>query len=92
MDPGIRQSGITSLYRAMRVTIEAPKWPKGGNPWFFVRSPTTIIIMTDARWVEGLHPPLCSITFFFTPHAPVIYLGYLATPPLYKFTRHHVEC
>ncbi len=81
---------ITSLYRAMRVTIGTDEDPKEVNVSKIAYH--KIIIMTDAD-VDGSHIATLLMTFFFRRMRPVIENGYLylATPPLYKCTRGKVE-
>ena len=77
---------ITSLFRAMRVTIGTEEDPKEVNISRIAYH--KIIIMTDAD-VDGSHITTLLMTFFFRRMRPVIEKGYLylATPPLYKCTR-----
>jgi len=81
---------ITSLFRAMRVTIGTPEDAKAVN--ISKLAYHKIIIMTDAD-VDGSHIDTLLMTFFFRRMRPVIEQGYLylATPPLYKCTRGKVE-
>ena len=81
---------ITSLYRAMRVTIGTEEDPKEVNVSKIAYH--KIIIMTDAD-VDGAHIATLLMTFFFRRMRPVIENGYLylATPPLFKCTRGKVE-
>lgn len=81
---------ITSLFRAMRVTIGTEEDPKEVNISRIAYH--KIIIMTDAD-VDGSHIATLLMTFFFRRMRPVIENGYLylATPPLYKCTRGKVE-
>ena len=81
---------ITSLFRAMRVTIGTEEDPKEVNISRIAYH--KIIIMTDAD-VDGSHIATLLMTFFFRRMRPVIEKGYLylATPPLYKCTRGKVE-
>ncbi len=81
---------ITSLYRAMRVTIGTEEDPKEVNISRLAYH--KIIIMTDAD-VDGSHIATLLMTFFFRRMRPVIEQGYLylATPPLYKCIRGKVE-
>ncbi len=77
---------ITSLFRAMRVTIGTEEDSKEVNISKIAYH--KIIIMTDAD-VDGAHIATLLMTFFFRRMRPVIENGYLylATPPLYKCTR-----
>ena len=81
---------ITSLFRAMRVTIGTEEDPKEVNISRIAYH--KIIIMTDAD-VDGSHIAPLLMTFFFRRMRPVIEKGflYIATPPLYKCTRGKVE-
>ena len=81
---------ITSLYRAMRVSIGTEEDPKEVNLSRLAYH--KIIIMTDAD-VDGSHIATLLMTFFFRRMRPIIENGYLylATPPLYKCTRGKVE-
>ena len=81
---------ITSLFRAMRVTIGTEEDPKEVN--ISKLAYHKIIIMTDAD-VDGAHIATLLMTFFFRRMRPVIEQGYLylATPPLFKCTRGKVE-
>ena len=77
---------ITSLFRAMRVTIGTEEDSKAVN--LDKLAYHKIIIMTDAD-VDGSHIATLLMTFFFRRMRPIIENGYLylATPPLYKCTR-----
>ena len=81
---------ITSLFRAMRVTIGTEEDPKEVNISRLAYH--KIIIMTDAD-VDGSHIATLLMTFFFRRMRPIIENGYLylATPPLYKCTRGKIE-
>lgn len=77
---------ITSLFKAMRVTIGTEEDSKEVN--LDKLAYHKIIIMTDAD-VDGSHIATLLMTFFFRRMRPIIENGYLylATPPLYKCTR-----
>ena len=72
---------ITSLFRAMRVTIGTDEDSKAVN--LDKLAYHKIIIMTDAD-VDGSHIATLLMTFFFRRMRPIIENGflYLATPPL----------
>ena len=74
---------ITSLFRALRVTIGTDDDPKAPN--ISKLAYHKIIIMTDAD-VDGAHIATLLMTFFFRRMRPVIEQGhlFLASPPLYK--------
>ncbi len=81
---------ITSLFRALRVTIGTPDDPKEINISKIAYH--KVIIMTDAD-VDGSHIDTLLMTFFFRRMRPVVEQGYLylATPPLYKCERGKVK-
>ena len=81
---------ITSLFRAMRVTIGTEEDPKEVNISRIAYH--KIIIMTDAD-VDGSHIATLLMTFFYRRMRPVIENGYLylATPPLYKCKKGKIE-
>ena len=81
---------ITSMFRAMRVTIGTEDDPKEVNISKIAYH--KILIMTDAD-IDGAHIATLLMTFFFRRMRPVIENGYLylATPPLYKCSRGKVE-
>ena len=81
---------ITSMFRAMRVTIGTEDDPKAVN--ISKLAYHKIIIMTDAD-VDGAHIATLLMTFFFRRMRPIIENGYLylATPPLFKCKRGKVE-
>lgn len=81
---------ITSLFKAMRVTIGTEEDSKEVN--LDKLAYHKIIIMTDAD-VDGSHIATLLMTFFFRRMRPIIEQGYLylATPPLYKCTRGKAE-
>ena len=81
---------ITSMFRAMRVTIGTEDDPKEVN--ISQIASHKIIILTDAD-IDGAHIATLLMTFFFRRMRPVIENGYLylATPPLYKCSRGKVE-
>ena len=84
MDPRVFENQeITSLFRALRVTIGTEDDPKAPN--ISKLAYHKIIIMTDAD-VDGAHIATLLMTFFFRRMRPVIEQGhlFLASPPLYK--------
>ncbi len=74
---------ITSLFRALRVSIGTEDDPKAPNVSKLAYH--KVIIMTDAD-VDGAHIATLLMTFFFRRMRPLIEQGYLylASPPLYK--------
>ncbi len=74
---------ITSLFRALRVSIGTKNDPKAPN--LSKLAYHKVIIMTDAD-VDGAHIATLLMTFFFRRMRPLIEQGYLylASPPLYK--------
>ena len=74
---------ITSLFRALRVSIGTEDDPKAPN--LSKLAYHKVIIMTDAE-VDGAHIATLLMTFFFRRMRPLIEQGYLylASPPLYK--------
>lgn len=74
---------ITSLFRALRVSIGTEDDPKAPN--LSKLAYHKVIIMTDAD-VDGAHIATLLMTFFFRRMRPLIEQGYLylASPPLYK--------
>ena len=74
---------ITSLFRALRVTVGTEDDPKAPN--LSKLAYHKVIIMTDAD-VDGAHIATLLMTFFFRRMRPLIEQGflYLASPPLYK--------
>ena len=74
---------ITSLFRALRVTIGTDDDPKAPN--LSKLAYHKVIIMTDAD-VDGAHIATLLMTFFFRRMRPLIEHGHLclASPPLYK--------
>ena len=77
---------ITSLYRAMRVTIGTEEDPMAINISRLAYH--KIIIMTDAD-VDGAHIATLMLTFLYRFMPELIKQGhvYLATPPLYKIEK-----
>ena len=74
---------ITSLFRALRVSIGTEDDPKAPN--LSKLAYHKVIIMTDAD-VDGAHIATLLMTFVFRRMRPLIEQGYLylASPPLYK--------